>query len=198
MRIEISHRFTLPLIFPITLGNMEVYVYWIRAAHHKDMFSEGYIGVSRNPEKRWKYGHKWATTAGRHENQILKNAVAKYGWDELIKEVLLVADENYCYEIENKLRPEVLIGWNIASGGGRPPITKPRGPDYISPLKGVSRPTPWLVGKPPGTAGKPMPEETKEKIRQANLGKKQSPEQIAKRVESRQKTLELKQNKRSH
>jgi len=39
---------------------------------------------------------------------------------------------------------------------------------------------------------------TKEKIRQANLGKKQSPQQIAKRVESRQKTLELKQNKRSH
>jgi hypothetical protein len=55
---------------------------------------------------------------------------------------------------------------------------------YISPLKGVSRPTPWLVGKE-----KPMPKDFFSKGGKAGKGRKQTPEQIAKRVASRRATL---------
>ena len=159
-------------------------VYWIHAPHHGDMFTEGYIGVSKDANKRWNYGHRWAQKNKRHDNAILSNAINKYGWDNLIKEVVLVADSEYCYDIESKLRPEQLIGWNIAVGGFKPPMSKPRGEDYVSPLKGISRPTPWLVGKT-----KPMPENFFSKGGKAGKGRKQTPEQIAKRVASRRATL---------
>ena len=164
---------------------MTTEVYWIRAAHHCDVMSEGYVGVSKNANKRWSYGHKWAHAKGRHENSRLSNAITKHGWENLIKTVLIVADETYCYELEQKLRPTEKIGWNLAMGGVKPPISKFRGPDYVSPLKGVPRPTPWLIGKstPPSieaciAGGKKA------------KGRKQTPEQIAKRVASRRATLE--------
>ena len=86
--------------------------------------------------------------------------------------------------MEQKLRPTEGIGWNLAVGGCKPPVTKSRGPDYVSPLKGVSRPTPWLVGKK-----KPMPENFGSLGGKAGKGRKQTPEQIAKRVAARRATL---------
>ena len=163
---------------------MSTQVYWIRATHHSDVTSEGYVGVSRNANKRWSYGHKWAHAKGRHENPRLSNAITKHGWDKLVKTVLVIADESYCYELEQKLRPTEGIGWNLAVGGCKPPVTKSRGPDYVSPLKGVSRPTPWLVGKK-----KPMPENFGSLGGKAGKGRKQTPEQIAKRVAARRATL---------
>ena len=163
---------------------MTTEVYWIRATHYSDVMSEGYVGVSKNAKKRWSYGHKWAHAKGRHENSCLSNAITKHGWDSLVKTVLIVADEAYCYELEKKLRPTEGIGWNLAIGGCKPPVSKSRGPDYLSPLKGVSRPTPWLIGKstPPSieaciAGGKKA------------KGRKQTPEQIAKRVAARRATL---------
>jgi predicted GIY-YIG superfamily endonuclease len=89
-------------------------VYWIRKTEHKDMFSEGYIGITENMNYRmWR--HKRCKT-----NAHLTNAIKKYGWDLLVKDILLVADTNYCLEIEKKLRPTKNIGWNIAIGGGKP------------------------------------------------------------------------------
>jgi hypothetical protein len=60
---------------------------------------------------------------------------------------------------------------------------------WVSPLKGISRPTPWLVGKEPPNKGKKASEETKAKLSAARKGRKQTPEQIAKRVASRRATL---------
>ena len=117
------------------------------------MMLHGYVGVSKNAQKRWLYGHSWAHRKGRHDNPKMANAISKYGWDNLIKTVLVVADENYCYDLERKLRPTDNIGWNLVTGGGKPPVSKYRGDEYVSPLKGVPRPTPWLIGKE-----KPMPE----------------------------------------
>jgi hypothetical protein len=168
---------------------MNAQVYWIRAQHHSDITSEGYVGVSKNASKRWLYGHNWAHRKGRHENPRLANAISKYGWDNLIKTVVVISDADYCYELEAKLRSSKEIGWNLAIGGGKPPITRPRGADYVSPLKGVSRPTPWLIGKPSGTAGKPVSEETRAKLSARKKGTNQTPEQIAKRVASRRATL---------
>jgi len=163
---------------------MSAQVYWIRAEHHSDMTLDGYIGVSKNAQKCWLYGHNWAHRKGRHDNQRLANAITKYGWDNLIKTVLVVADEQYCYDLERKLRPTEKVGWNLVMGGGKPPVSKFRGEDYVSPLKGVPRPTPWLVGKE-----KPMPKDFFSKGGKAGKGRKQTPEQIAKRVASRRATL---------
>jgi hypothetical protein len=153
------------------------------------MFSEGYVGVSKNAENRWKYGHHWAFKQGRHDNPILVNAVNKYGWDNLIKQVVLIADEDYCYDIESKLRPSEHIGWNINVGGTKPPVSKPRGDDYVSPLKGVPRPTPWRIGAIPANKGKSPTAEARAKMSASGKGRKQTPEQIEKRVASRRATL---------
>lgn len=60
-----------------------------------------------------------------------------------------------------------------------------RGEDgYVSPLKGVARPTPWLIGK----LTAPSKEACIAGGKKAK-GRKQTPEQIAKRVASRRATL---------
>lgn len=167
---------------------MTAQVYWIRSTDHTDIFSEGYVGVSKNAEKRWKYGHKWSFFKNQHENKKFSNAIAKYGWDNLIKTIVLIAEEKYCYEIEKSIRPKKEIGWNIAIGGGKPPITKSRGVDYVSPLKGVPRNTPWMIGRSPSNKGKTHSEQTKQKIANIWKGKKHSYEHVAKRMESRKLT----------
>ena len=90
-------------------------LYWIHHKEHSDIFSQGYVGVSNNVKKRW-YDHNW-----KAQNAHLSNAIKKYGWDTLIKEVVLIADDGYCLDIESKLRPTTNIGWNITFGGGMPP-----------------------------------------------------------------------------
>jgi hypothetical protein len=163
-------------------------VYWIRAAHHSDFMTEGYVGVSRNSNKRWKYGHFWPQKNNRHDNPKFSNAIAKHGWDNLVKEVLVIAPEEYCYGLEFKIRPSENIGWNLAVGGGKPPVSKYRGADYISPLKGVSRQTPWMIGRTPANAGMPVSDETRAKLSAAKKGISHSPEHLAKRMESRRIT----------
>ena len=167
---------------------MTAEVYWIRAAHHSDITSDGYVGVSKNARKRWAYGHKWAHAKGCHDNPRLSNAIAKHGWDSLIKTVVVVAKEAYCYELESKLRPSEKIGWNLATGGCKPPVNKSRGPDYVSPLKGKKRETPWMFGQIPANKGMPISEETRAKLSAASKGKKNTATHLAKRMESRRKT----------
>lgn len=89
--------------------------YWIRHKDHSDIFSEGYVGISSNHVKRWKDHEK------NSENPHLLNAILKYGWDNIIKEIIVKASKEYCIYIEEKLRPSENLGWNIAKGGGMPP-----------------------------------------------------------------------------
>jgi|ERR1017187_4140587 hypothetical protein len=89
-------------------------LYWIHLPEHTDILLEGYIGVSRDPIRRLS-NHK----TGKR-NPHLTNAFAKY--KDIIHTILLQGEEEYCYEIEEKLRPTINIGWNITSGGNRPPI----------------------------------------------------------------------------
>lgn len=128
---------------------MSSVVYWIAHKDHTDMFSQGYIGVSKNHKKRW-YNHSW-----KRENVHFNNAINKYGWNNLQKKIVLIAEDDYCLDIEAKLRPTKNIGWNIAIGGGKPP----------SPL-----------GKKFG----PMSEETKAKVSASKKGFKHTPETEAK------------------
>ena len=98
-------------------------VYWIHHPEHTDMFSQGYIGVSNNTKLRWHDHHV------RTGNAHLKRAIAKYSWDNLVKEVIVIADELYCLAVEFKLRSADKIGWNIIAGGGMPPSS--RGKKFI-------------------------------------------------------------------
>lgn len=65
--------------------------------------------------------------------------------------------------------------------------SRPEG--YVSPLRGKPRATPWLIGREPPNKGKPLSEETRAKLSLAHKGRKQTPEQIAKRVAARKATL---------
>ena len=114
-------------------------LYWIKHSDHNDIRSEGYVGISSNVNNRFKR-HKFL-----HTNKHLANAIKKYGWKNLIKQVMLVADESYCLMIEKLLRAKESIGWNIAIGGGKPPLYK---------------------------GGNPLSEETKAKISATKTGVK--------------------------
>ena len=93
-------------------------VYWIRHADHTDITSQGYIGVSNNANKRF-LDHKRSK-----QNPHLAYAIKKYGWDNLLKSEILFSTQEYCLDIERKLRPTNSIGWNIVMGGGLPPNAK--------------------------------------------------------------------------
>ena len=96
-------------------------MYWIHSKDHTDLLSHGYIGVSNNIEKRFKK-HKAQANTGKHINPVFANAIKKYGWDNLVKEIILISNKEYCLAIEAKLRQTKEIGWNIAIGGGMPNI----------------------------------------------------------------------------
>jgi hypothetical protein len=181
------------------MGNIMTSVYWIHSPEHTDIFSQGYVGVSNNHEFRWKYHSQ------KQENAHLRHAIQKYGWDNLVKKVVLIGDEKYCLDIEFKLRPSDKIGWNIVMGGGKPPVrygNKNRlgVPSWNKGTKGLM-PEPWNKGlklndeqkakqfnlaeymkdKPHGRLGKKLSAESIESMRQKKIGKKQSPESIEKR-----------------
>jgi hypothetical protein len=100
------------------------YVYWIHKPEHVDMFTEGYVGVSTRPEIRMK-SHIREAKNGDHINPKLANAIIKHD-ESILHTILVVGPEEYCYDLEAKLRPSREIGWNIAEGGDHPP--RPRGP----------------------------------------------------------------------
>ena len=94
---------------------MTTSVYWIHHPDHTDMFSQGYIGVSKSAKRRF------VEHARSKANRHLRFAIDKHGWDNLVKKEILIAEEAYCLDIERKLRPMDGIGWNLVMGGGKPP-----------------------------------------------------------------------------
>ena len=153
-------------------------VYWIREKSHTDLTSQGYIGVSGNVKERFA-SHKgmWSGT-----NNYLRNAIKKHGWDNLEKAVLLIAEKDYCLEIEKKLRPADKIGWNLVMGGGHPPILIGPRPELrgkqawnkgmVGCVSDETREKMRLarLGKPPANKGVPLAQERIEQLRQINLG----------------------------
>lgn len=94
-------------------------VYWIHLPEHTDMFSEGYIGVTRHDVKHRFTQHVQEANRREYAKWHFTRAIKKYG-QSLVAETLVVAEEEYCYELELKLRPQNFIGWNMAAGGQRP------------------------------------------------------------------------------
>lgn len=90
------------------------YLYWIKSPEMTDIRKEGYVGVSRRPESRFK-AHKANTVHNYYYQdssfrEYLRREDAEYT-------VILIADEDYCYDLEYKLRPQKYIGWNVQVGG---------------------------------------------------------------------------------
>lgn len=93
---------------------MKYYVYHICRKCDKFDLSKGYVGISNNPNKRWKSGY--------FGSPHLQAAIKKY--DDVVKYIVMEASEEECMSVEKTLRPIKNIAWNIAVGGGKPPSPK--------------------------------------------------------------------------
>jgi len=134
------------------------------------IFSNGkrYIGItSQKPEYRWKSG------SGYKHSLKIRNAIEKYGWENIKHEILY---ENLNQDQAEKMEIKLIkkykttlreFGYNISHGG-----------NCVGTLSKETKLKMSLSAK-----GKAKSEITKEKIRQANLGKKQSQETINKRAD---------------
>jgi predicted GIY-YIG superfamily endonuclease len=109
-------------------------IYWLKHKNHSDLLTEGYIGVSNNPKERIRHHFKNAN-GGYHSDKVLSKAIKKYGKDQIIVDILVIGDKEYCYETEKKLRPASFTGWNMREGGYHIPNPFPKGskrPQWIS------------------------------------------------------------------
>lgn len=147
-------------------------VYWIHLPEHTDMFTEGYIGVTKTTAADRYKSHVNSSRLNKKHHLKISYAIRKYGADNLIVETLVICDEDYSLWLEEKLRPELEIGWNLAKGGSKPPVRKgPMGPEFSRKLSERN-------------SGVPKSEETKRKISETLMGHDYST------PESRQKARE--------
>lgn len=148
---------------------------------YKHTFPNGkvYIGITgQKTYKRWKYGKGYTTL-------IMQNAIQKYGWNNVIHEILfdnLTQEEAELKEVEliKKYRSnEYEYGYNLATGGGVNCGYK----HTVEFRENISK---RQLGKPSTRKNYHTSEETKKKLSEANKGKKLSQETKAKMSESRQ------------
>lgn len=147
------------------------YVYWIHLPEHTNFLKEGYIGyTSRTVEERWK-GHIKESSRARNLNYPVYNAMRKYG--EAIQVTTLVeGPEEYCLELEFKLRPERKIGWNLQMGGNK----GTKGVDVTAETRAKIS----AAGK-----GRKQSDKQRQALRDANLGRKLAPEVCQKMSDDR-------------
>ncbi len=170
-------------------------VYWIRKSEHADIFSQGYIGFSSNSAEH-RYKEHIAATKYKNYPTIISSAIKKYGHKNLIVETVCIGGKDYCLAVENKLRPNPNIGWNLEPGGQKPPsMAGKKFPDHaklkISALhkgKITSEDTKRKMSL--AHTGKKMSAESCEKMRLNSLGRKHSEETKAKMRSSRLRNLE--------
>lgn len=145
-------------------------VYWIHLPEHTDMFSEGYIGMTRKTAGERFYSHKSLAKRGKINIPIL-NAIRKYG-DTLIVETLVICTPEYAVWLENKLRPDKGIGWNLAAGGEFPSVNR-----VVTEAARLNQSKAQL--------GRKHPEEVKKKIGEANSRRVWTEESKAKASKSK-------------
>ena len=79
--------------------------------------SDGYIGIANDPEVRWQQ-HEYCAHNLNHRYvvyQQMRNHKGNY-----IKTIIDEGDREYVSQREFELRPEPMMGWNMAAGGGNP------------------------------------------------------------------------------
>lgn len=155
-------------------------LYWIRTSEMTDMFSQGYIGISEvSATKRW-VSHKSAAKDASKAHLPIYRAIAKYGFDYLIKTVLVEGEISYIQELEEKLRPAPGIGWNCAVGGqatGKGRIHSEEEKSKRSAArKGYVHSEETKIKMSVASKGKPKSEAHRAKMAVANLGRIRSEE----------------------
>lgn len=142
---------------------------------YEHIFPNGkrYIGITcRRPKERWKNGYGYA------HNQYMKNAIKKYGWDNVQHNILYT---NLSKEVAEKEEIRLIalykltdrrFGYNIDEGG--------------TTTKRISEETRCKLrqkcsGKNNARYGVEVTKETRDKMRKAKLGKKQPESQKIKR-----------------
>lgn len=98
------------------------YLYWYRLPEHTCPMEQGYIGITNDIERR-KLQHKYQSNPNNlsYLDTHFYRAVNKYGGlDALVFEVLHEGTFEEICELENRYRPQLRIGWNVAVGGELP------------------------------------------------------------------------------
>lgn len=154
-------------------------VYWLHYKSHTDPLTEGYIGVSKDPEFRL-WGHINDAKKGKHVNKYLARVLLKHK-DEIIQTILYTGTSESAYDYENFLRCDKNIGWNIAVGGSKPPSQK--GVTFSD--ERCQKISQAKIGK----KKPPMSDDVKKKISESSKGKKLKEETKEKIRASRQKQV---------
>ena len=123
------------------------FLYWIHLPHQTDITTEGYVGVSNNPKRRFSE-HKNVSPNKNEGNKFFNNILNKYS-SELLQTLIFQGTEKMCYTLEEELRPKKNIGWNANKGGSKPPSKKDWKPSKTTlekrstSLKGIPRNEVW-------------------------------------------------------
>ena len=147
-----------------------------------------YIGItSQAPERRWQKGKGYAYGSSPY----VYNAIEKYGWENIKHEILfrdLTKEEAEQKEIElikEYKTSQRKYGYNIDLGGSS---CGKHSEEYKIRMSNMQKEI-WVKNPERRIAmsklktGSHLSEETKEKLRQANLGKKYSKEVVQKRID---------------
>lgn len=164
------------------------YIYWIHETTHNDPLTQGYIGISKEPEKRFKAHISNTAPVGSKQLRYMDDTY-KASLVHTILNSVATLEEAQAEEL--RLRPTANIGWNVKRGGGTTPdcsgrthseqtkqdiarknrITKSQR-TYVSPFKGVTdrytEETRALIGS--YHKGKTISDEHKKAITEKNSG----------------------------
>lgn len=83
----------------------ECVVYWVYDKNCKNIETDGYVGISVEPDAR---------LLAHQKNENFSKPFCM--------EILTESSVINCRKIERQLRPKENIGWNKAAGGGKPPL----------------------------------------------------------------------------
>jgi predicted GIY-YIG superfamily endonuclease len=95
-----------------TKSDETYYLYWICRECHTDITKEGYIGITKNPDTRFR---SHCVAAKKDNRSVIARALNKY--KDIEYKILCIGDREYIIDLEYKLRPKESVGWNIAIGG---------------------------------------------------------------------------------
>jgi hypothetical protein len=151
-------------------------VYWIHLPEQENIKKEGYVGITTKGFKKRINDHKSLAKKNYKKSGKLGAAIRKYT-NRLIYEIVCIGTPEYCLEIENRLRPIALIGWNLGIGGAKTTLgrkcTQEQREHFSKVHTGRTHTEEWKKmmserhkGKKFRLGGK-MPESAKEKIRNA-------------------------------
>ena len=94
-------------------------LYWIHSIQHTDPFTEGYIGISNQPHKRFRAHTTDTALVG---SKLVREYINQNGITSVAHTYLKQGLSLELAKKEEKLyRPKGKIGWNIVQGGGTTP-----------------------------------------------------------------------------